>query len=104
MTGVGGVERSPGATKTKKENGLMPSSPGPREDRQECPKQGCQSLGHNHAVSVTLLSHWTLEISAVSLAGTSATCLASPPQSSILLQVGPLYSGGNRTGSALRQC
>lgn len=44
----------------------MPASPGLREDRQECPKQGRQSLGHNHTGPATLVSHWTLEISLLS--------------------------------------
>lgn len=36
---------SRGATRAKKENGLVPASLGPQEDRQTCPKQGRHSLG-----------------------------------------------------------
>lgn len=51
---------NPGASRAKKENDLMPESPGPREDKQACPEEGCHSPGSYHRVPVTpgVLLRW----------------------------------------------
>lgn len=72
------------ATRAKKENGSMPESPGPREDRQACPEEGRYSLAFIHRVPVP---------PSVPL----DRGVGFPCPDSIHLQLGPLCSGGKST-------